>query len=163
MKPQDVVVALCLAVEPARGYRQIAAALQLSLSEAHSSVGRLQAAGLLNLERRVVQASLLEFLLHGLKYVFPARIGGPSLGIPTGTFAPMFATEFAVGSEPPWVWPTPEGTVRGVELAPLYRTVPLVALAQPQLYELLALIDALRAGRARERNRAAVRLKERLA
>ena len=44
------------------------------------------------------------------------------------------------------------GKHRGVSLEPLYRTVPLAARADPHLYELLVLLDALRDGRARERS-----------
>ena len=36
-------------------------------------------------------------------------------------------------------------------LEPLYKTVPIAARRDPRLYEILALLDALRDGRARER------------
>jgi hypothetical protein len=49
------------------------------------------------------------------------------------------------------VWTFPEGPQRGVSLEPLYKTAPAAALRDPFFYELLALIDALREGRARER------------
>ena len=49
------------------------------------------------------------------------------------------------------MWPFPDGHHRGVSLDPLYKTAPAAALRDPFLYELLALIDALREGRARER------------
>jgi hypothetical protein len=61
------------------------------------------------------------------------------------------------------VWPDPEGEVRGEELRPLYRSVPEAARRDPALYELLALVDAIRAGRARERTIAIEELKRRLA
>ena len=60
------------------------------------------------------------------------------------------------------VWPFPEGQHRGVTLEPLYRTVPAAALRDPFLYELLALIDALRDGRAHERELAERELFRRL-
>ena len=41
--------------------------------------------------------------------------------------------------------------VRGIEIKPLYKTVPEAAKQDPQLYARLALVDALRDGRARER------------
>jgi hypothetical protein len=43
------------------------------------------------------------------------------------------------------------GTVRGPSLSPLCKTAPDAALADPALHEMLALLDALRAGRSRER------------
>ena len=55
------------------------------------------------------------------------------------------------GSEPPLLWPLPEGQQRGVSLEPLHKNAPAAALRDPFLYEMLALIDALREGRARER------------
>lgn len=51
----------------------------------------------------------------------------------------------------PPVWPWPEGNTRGVGLEPLYRKVPPAALRDLELYELLPLVDAIRDGRARER------------
>ena len=56
----------------------------------------------------------------------------------------------------------PEGTVRGITLYPLYENLPLAALDDPLLYELLALQDALRIGQARERELAASMLQERM-
>ena len=41
--------------------------------------------------------------------------------------------------------------MRGLGIEPLYPTAPGAALRNEKLYELLALVDALRAGRARER------------
>ncbi len=52
--------------------------------------------------------------------------------------------------------------MRGYAFAPLYRTVPEAALRDPALYELLALVDAIRDGRARERNLAQKALEKRL-
>jgi hypothetical protein len=46
---------------------------------------------------------------------------------------------------------------------PLYRSVPGAALRDPAFYEWLALVDAVRSGRARERRMAADELGRRLA
>ena len=43
---------------------------------------------------------------------------------------------------------------KGPTLSPIYRTAPQAALADPALHRLLALLDALRTGRARERSMA---------
>ncbi|NCB39610.1 MAG: hypothetical protein EOM80_12680 [Erysipelotrichia bacterium] len=45
---------------------------------------------------------------------------------------------------------------------PLYKSVPKAAMADPYLYELLALVDAIRGGRAREKNLAVKELQKRL-
>lgn len=60
------------------------------------------------------------------------------------------------------VWLDPEGTVRGEELEPLYRSVPRAARADAQLYEWLALVDAVGAGRTRERELAIKEMRRRL-
>jgi len=54
-------------------------------------------------------------------------------------------------AEPPLVWPHPEGDVRGESLEPLYPSAIDAARRDRALYESLALVDALRVGRARER------------
>lgn len=60
-----------------------------------------------------------------------------------------------------YVWPYGKGTVRGHSIIPLYPTVPEAALKDVKLHELLALTDALRVGRAREKEIAIVELKKR--
>jgi hypothetical protein len=54
------------------------------------------------------------------------------------------------------------GTVRGHSIIPLYPSVPEAALKDEKLHELLALTDALRVGRAREKEIAVIELKKRL-
>jgi hypothetical protein len=83
-------------------------------------------------------------------------------GVPTAHAAAPLNQQIAPGDDPPPVWPHPEGPTRGVALLPLYRTVPAAALRDPALYEVLALIDALRAGRARERKLAGQHLHARM-
>jgi len=53
--------------------------------------------------------------------------------------------------------------VRGEEFEPLYPSVPQAAARDSRLYELLALMDAVRDGRARKHNLAAKELESRLA
>jgi hypothetical protein len=64
--------------------------------------------------------------------------------------------------DPPPVRPYQDGNVRGYEFAPLYRSVPKAVACDQHLYELLALVDAIRDGRARERDLAVKELKRRL-
>lgn len=106
--------------------------------------------------------NLAEFALHGAKYAFPPERLPVGPGVPTSHAAPAFAGVFAPGHEPV-VWPDAQGTVRGEGLAPLHLCVPGAALRDPALYELLALFDALRAGRARERGMAQTRLQKLIA
>ena len=97
-----------------------------------------------------VPAALLEFLVHGARYAFPPDRGGVTRGLPTAHAAPPLASEI-VGSDLPPVWPDPEGTVRGEAFSPLYRSAPAAARRDARLYSCLALLDAIRGGRARER------------
>jgi hypothetical protein len=106
---------------------------------------------------RVHPRNLAEFALHGAKYAFSADTLGPTVGVPTSHSAPAFAGVFAPGSDD-YVWPHPQGSVRGTGLAPLHPSVPYAAMQDARLYEMLALFDALRIGRARERGMAAQRL-----
>lgn len=101
--------------------------------------------------------NLAEFAVHGAKYAFPAERLPMALGVPTSHSAPAFAGVFAPGSDD-WVWPHPHGSVRGLGLEPLHPSVPFAAMQDAKLYEMLALLDALRVGRARERGMAAQRL-----
>lgn len=60
--------------------------------------------------------------------------------------------------------PPIHGNQRGLAIEPLYRSVPQSLIEHPDtlFYDLLALIDAIRCGRVRERNIAAQLLKEKL-
>jgi len=106
--------------------------------------------------------SVEEFLICCVKYVFPPVHGGPTRGIPTGYAAPPLLHQIVQPGKPPPVWPYSEGPVRGFELTPLYKSVPAAALKDQRLYELLALLDAIRDGRARERRLAEKELRVRL-
>jgi hypothetical protein len=113
-------------------------------------------------QERINVTGVIEFLVHGLKYVFPPNRGGMTRGIATSYAAAPLNGFIARGEEPIPVWPFAEGNERGIEFEPLYRTVPFAALRDPALYELLAIADALREGRARERKIAEEQLRLRL-
>ncbi|MFI4955612.1 MAG: hypothetical protein ACHQAX_00185 [Gammaproteobacteria bacterium] len=92
--------------------------------------------------------------MHGFKYVFPAQLGASTRGIPTSYAAPSFGGEILIGNEPIPVWPYGEGTDRGAALIPLHSSVPesIRKYPDPIFYAILSLLDAIRIGRARERN-----------
>lgn len=143
----------------------IASQLEMSPSEVHGAMKRLQSSRLLHgpqLKNKPNISALEEFLLHGLKYAFPAEHGQPTRGLPTSYAAPPLKTEIRATEEMPPVWPWHEGKVRGIAFAPLYKTAPAASLQDPLLYELLALLDAIRDGRARERKIAERELIKRL-
>jgi hypothetical protein len=167
LKPQDIMVALKLCSYPHKRPPMsiVAADLHMSPSEVHAAIKRLQQARLLHgpeIEDRPNFSALEEFLLHGVKYAFPAEHGQVTRGVPTSFAAPPLNKEIAPGDELPPVWPWREGETRGIALEPLYKTAPVAALRDPVLYELLALVDAIRDGRARERKVAEGHLIKRL-
>lgn len=167
LKPQDVVLLLKLLPErqSPRSYNALAVELAMSPSEVYGAAKRALAAHLgVRHERRVIpqMRNLEEFLVHGIKYVFVPERGGLTRGMPTAVAAPPLANVFGSSNEPPPVWPDAEGEVRGESFSPLYRSVPSAARRDARLYELLALVDAIRGGRARERKIAVNKLHERL-
>ena len=166
LRPLDIVVLLKLSLKNGRPpYLQLANELHLYPSEVYTSIKRARASHFIQgpeLEDRLNRTSLLEFLLHGIRYAFPAELGALTRGIPTGYAAPPLDKSIVPMGDPPPVWPYADGSVRGMSFTPLHKNVPQAALEDAKLYELLALVDALRDGRARERELAGHELKRRL-
>jgi len=103
-----------------------------------------------------------EFLIHGVEYAFPVQRGETTRGMPTAYAAPPLSDQIAANGDLPPVSPDPDGKVRGASLEPLHKPAPRAARKDPALHELLALIDALRDGRVRERRLAEKELTARL-
>jgi len=167
LRPQDILVLAKLLTY--RGRRppiaQLGIDLSISSSEVHAALKRLALSRLVSSDldgNQPLLQAVEEFLVHGVKYAFPAKRGEVTRGVPTSYAALPLSKDIEPGSELAPVWPFPEGTLRGVSLEPLYKTAPHAALRDQSLYELLALIDALREGRARERKLAEKELIARL-
>jgi hypothetical protein len=95
--------------------------------------------------------NLKDFIIHGLPYVFYPVRGELTRGMPTMHGAEPLASEMVADSEPVPVWPDSKGTVRGMTLEPIFKSVPEAARNDQKLYKLLVLVDAIRAGNAREK------------
>lgn len=165
VKPQDILVLLKLCLWQEREWRHVdlASDLGLSQTEVSFSLERCRASGFLDeAKKRVNRSALLEFLLHGLKYVYPARPGAVGRGMPTAHSAPPLSKRIVSDEHDQYVWPYGEGKMRGQAIEPLYESVPLAAERDSRLHELLALVDAMRAGRAREKSIAADELEKRI-
>ena len=165
LKPQDIVILLKLVTIGGRpwSYGSLANELAMSPSEVHSGIKRAGVARLFDSQRKVpLLQALLEFLVHGVKYAYPPERGPLTRGVPTGYAAAPLKSLINQPDEAPPVWPDAEGRVRGYALAPLYRSVPKAVGRDPRLYELLALVDAVRDGRARERELAVKELSRQL-
>lgn len=158
LKPQDVLFLLKLVAINNNdwSFSTLAYELGMSPSEVHGAARRALAARLaIRKDGRIKPnlRNLEEFLLHGIQYVFVPERGGLIKGMPTFN---------AADNELPPVWPDPEGAVRGESFSPLYKSVPVAAKRDLKLYPLLVLVDAIRGGRARERDMAKKALKKRL-
>lgn len=166
LKGQDILVLLKLVTtRPTWTYNVLAVELGMSPSEVHAAVKRAVAARLAIQSNDKVTPNirnLEEFLIHGVKYVFVPDRGGLTRGMPTAYAAPPLEVKFAPSNEPPPVWPDPKGTVRGTAFSPIYKAASLAAQKDKQLYELLVLVDAIRDGRARDREIAVTELTGRL-
>ena len=61
-----------------------------------------------------------------------------------------------------YVWPYSKGNTRGQAIEPLYQTIPEAVQEDKLFYELMAIVDTFRVGRAREINIAIIELEKRL-
>jgi hypothetical protein len=157
LKPQDVMVLLKLVSigNISWSYNGLAVELGMSPSEVHAAAKRALAAQLaVKREDRLVPniRNLEEFLVHGIRYVFFPEWGGLTRGMPTLFAASPLAEKIVPSAEPVPVWPDPDGEAWGSSFSPLYKSAPKAARADPGLYELLILVDAIRGGKTRERN-----------
>lgn len=164
IKGQDVLILLKLLGErDGWTVRSLGESVGVDPAGVHRALKRLEDARLVDADQhRANRSNAEEFLIHGLKYLFPARQKGLSRGIPTAWAAPPLSDELAPVDEPPPVWPDPRGDVRGVALEPLHEKAGQLASRDPDLAALLALLDAIRLGDGRIRSLAAERLRERL-
>lgn len=164
-KSLDVVVWLkLLSSGSGKTFAQLSNELGMSASEIHSSVRRGAVAGLIDPKSRMpLRKPLEEYLLFGVRYAFPAKRGPVTRGIPTSYAAPTLAEHFRAQDDLPPVWPDPRGSTKGYALEPLFKPITKAVEQDPKLYELLALIDAIRDGRARERKLAENKLRALLA
>lgn len=154
LKPQDILVTLKLAAHEGEPwtYEALASELGMSAPGVHAAVDRAGTCGLLNPKTRTpLRPALLEFLVHGVRYVFPAELGRRRRGMLTGASAVPLSQHLASTETSPLVWPYARGEARGESLTPLCETVPIAADRDPELYALLTLVDGIRVGGARVR------------
>lgn len=135
--------------------RSLADSTGISKSEVSDGLRRCAEAGLLVTDQesgrpRVNTRALYDLLVHGIRYFFPARPGPLVRGLPTAFAAPVMADRLFSGGEHIHVWEDAGGDRLGQRIEPLFRSVPQAARRDPDLYAMLALVDSLRLGQARE-------------
>lgn len=163
MRPQDIAVLLKIIAYGQQPWLQadIAGALFMSQSEMSKSLKRSKYAGLLDDNARKVRVlALMDFLEKGIAYVFPQRPGEMVRGVPTAHSAPPLNE--IIDSQEKYVWPSARGSERGLAILPLYKTIPDAVRFDFNLYEMLALVDAIRVGNAREKKIAISELRKRI-
>ena len=153
IKGQDMIVLAALMTDDAHeaSYAQLAKRARLSVSETHGAVRRLQDAALVDVNNNVRARNATEFLVHGLRYVFPLKMTQErSYGVPALYAAPLASGDFAYTGDAP-VWKSPSGGVFGRVVEPLYPSAAEAAANDREIYDRLAAMDMLRGGRVRER------------
>ncbi len=165
LKGEDIVLLLKLAGAPPEWtVRALEEQTSIPRSVVQRALKRLAVSGLLDERRKRVNISQAEeFLIHGMRYVFPGVLAGETRGIPTAWAAEPLSQQVSSGvGELPPVWPDSRGDRRGLGLRPLHQSVVEAARRDPSLGERLALADALRLGDARVRALAAEMLSARI-
>lgn len=186
MKSQDIVVLLKLlsleddekiraelsaghsppAPDDPYSMRGLEAALGISKTEISASINRSLSSGMAIKDRKTGRPKpnrrhLREFIVHGLKFVFPAKPGAMQRGLPTAFAAPVLRDTLHSAGSLVSVWPYAHGHDMGQSVEPLFKSVPEAAAKDERLYAYLALVDAIRLGNQREANLAANLLQER--
>lgn len=157
MKPQDIIILVKIFLKEPGSWSlaRIAHELYMSKSEVSLAIRRLKVSGLardtISFKNAVPKiSSMEEFLLHGLKYSFPAEEGREMRGMATSHSAPPLSGLIAGGEEDIYVWPYEFGNSRGKSIPPLYKSVPKAAEFDNEFYEMMVLLDGIRIGRVRE-------------
>jgi hypothetical protein len=157
LKSQDILVACKLHTlgEAEWPMRRLAGSLSISVSEIHAAIERCKAAGVLGTPRgklNVGKRRFFELVTVAVPQVYYAVRGSVEMGVPTAMHAEPLKGVFLRDGRPiPLIWPSELGTVKGESLFPLYSTAPRAVQHDPDLHRLLALIDVVRVGDAKDR------------
>ena len=91
LQTQDIVLAIYLLAEDAPWtFQSLSEVMGMSPSQVHLAWGRLTNSKLADGEfRRPIKSNMIEFLVHGVKYCFPPREHGTSVGMITGHAHPI--------------------------------------------------------------------------
>lgn len=160
MRPHDIAVLLKIATKGKKKWfmKDLANELFLSASEISESLNRSAIAGLVSPNKKTLNTKrLLEFLEHGIAYVFPVKPGSKVKGFSTGSTAPPLS--YKITSISFYVWPDRKGDNRGESVKPLYPKLPKACLKDPRFYELATICDTLRMGDTKHKNLALKELK----
>lgn len=151
MRPQDVAILLKIVAKNQEDWQiqPLSDELRISIAEISESLNRSRMAALVDFKKkRPNRNNLMEFLQHGVKYVFPQNPGAMSRGLPTAHSHPFMKKHIL--SETNYVWSDAKGEVLGQAIDPFYGRQVEAARDDSEFYLMLALVDAIRVGRVRE-------------
>jgi len=155
MHPQDPAIGIKLLTHGPTSwtFATLGDELGLSASQTHASYKRLIAADLVSADLRLpIKRNLVEFITHGLRYVFPAAWSSAiDTGIPTAHSSSEMKTLLKGEGTVIWPWKSASKGVKGRALQPIHKCVPLASTKDARFYAIFAAIDSLRIGGARER------------
>ena len=159
LKGQDIAVITKILIKQKSQqqieYKSIAYELYISQSEVSKGILRLEKAKLTSRDAEnqlmIHKEALMEMLMHGLKYFFPAEINIATRGVATA-YSPPLIKQYMLNSEDAFVWPFIHGKNKGLALTPIYKTLPHALDRSPdeQFYKMMSALDLIRLGGSRE-------------
>ena len=153
MRPQDVVILLKKLTFEGRKMngKELSESLGISAAEISMAMERNRVAQLVDADKKRVNIlALKEFLIYGVKYCFPAQLERIVRGMPTA-FSASPVNQHIASNGNVVVWRDSFGSVRGQAITPLFSSAVEASKKDSDLYALLAIVDTLRIGKARER------------
>ncbi|HYD54117.1 MAG TPA: hypothetical protein VEA99_15890 [Gemmatimonadaceae bacterium] len=185
LRPYDLAVGLGIATCVGIRRAELAPRLGLSEVDVERSLSRLTEAHLVLRDRRrdeppgskspsevvlIGRRALADLLIDAVAVLAPASIGPVTVGVRAAHSAVDLvsgcchsrAEDLYVRPEIPLVWPDEQGPDLGYALTPLYRGATGLPGRWPEVHRLLALVDCIRVGDARERTAAATHLRRAL-
>lgn len=151
MRPQDIAILLKIIAIGNSDWQLaiLSSSLKISISEISESLNRSRIAGLIDYNKKNINRQcLLEFLEHGVRYVFPQQPGAFARGIATAHSHAFMKNVFI--SEMNYVWSDPKGDIMGLMIEPFYPKQVEAAKEDVEFYKLLSLVDTIRVGKIRE-------------
>jgi DNA-binding Lrp family transcriptional regulator len=161
VKGQDILLLAKLLVNSKEQFpmqKNLASELKISASEISYSLRRLDKAGLIDFENKIIsRLSCVEFFEHAVKFLFPIETGTIDRGIKAGPSSLIFKFQ----SDNDYILEDPFGDARGLSIIPIYPSVVEAVRSDKKLYELICVIDILRGlGKVRHQKEAKEKLKK---
>lgn len=158
IKGQDIAILIKLLLKQKAKekieFKNIAYELYISQSEVTKSIKRLEKSKLLSRYSddsvELHKHELMELLLYGVKYLFPAEVNIATRGMATAHSSPLLKK--IILSEEIYVWPYINGNIKGLALTPIYKTLANALDRTPDenFYAVISALDLIRLGGKRE-------------